>query len=319
VRDHTNKDQGVNAVAQPSVLFVAVPAAVAGAAGFGLASALQHQAAREAPDTGVIGPRLLLELARRPRWLLATGAVAMGLALQLVALAFAPLALVQPLLVTGVLFGTVFAAWLARQRPDRLIVLGALAATGGLAAFLTLARPYGGRFDLPPLLTLLPQGAVLLAVVIGCLWVATRYSGPRRVGALALTTGVCYGVTAGLMKVVTGELRTDGFEAILTQPALYLVCVIGPAGFLLSQHTFQEGMLIAPALAIITIVDPLVGMGIGLLWLGEQLADTSAPVVAGELVAVLAIIAGVGLLAHRGTRIRAQMEAVSSSRQRPTD
>jgi hypothetical protein len=295
-------------VTEPSVLFVAVPAAVAGSAGFGLASALQHQAAREAPDTGVIGPRLLVELARRPRWMLATGAVAAGLALQVVALAFAPLALVQPLLVTGIPFGTLFAAWLAHRRPDRLIVLGALAATGGLAAFLTLARPSGGRSDLPPMLTLLPLAALLLAVILGSLWPATRSAGPLRVG-----------VTAGLMKVVTGELRANGVEAMFSHPAFYVVCIVGPIGFLLSQHTFQEGLLIAPALAIITIVDPLVSMGIGLLWLDERLADTSVPVVVGQVAAGVAIIAGVALLAHRGTRIRAQLEAVTCPGQHGPD
>jgi drug/metabolite transporter (DMT)-like permease len=297
-------------VTEPSILFVAVPAALTGAAGFGLASALQHRVAREAPVTGVIGPQLLVELARRPIWVLATFAVLGGMSLQLLALAFAPLALVQPLLVTGILFGTVFSAWLGHHRPDRMLVLGALAATGGLAAFLTLARPSGGQVELPPFLTLLPLAVVLLAVIVGCLWTATHRRGPLGVGSLALATGVCYGVTAGLMKVVTGELRADGVEAVLTHPALYVVCVVGPIGFLLSQHTFQEGMLIAPALAIITIVDPLVSMGIGLLWLGEQLADTSMPVVMGEVAAALVIIAGVWLLAHRGTRIRAQAEAV---------
>jgi drug/metabolite transporter (DMT)-like permease len=300
-------------VTEPSVLFIAVPAALTGAAGFGLASALQHRAAREAPTTGVIGPRLLVELARRPRWVLATFAVLGGMSLQLVALAFAPLALVQPLLVTGILFGTVFSAWLGHHRPDRLLVLGALAATGGLAAFLTLARPSGGNFELPPFLTLFPLSAALTVIVVGCLWVATRRRGSAGVGALALATGVCYGVTAGLMKVVTGELRADGAETVLTHPALYVVCVVGPIGFLLSQHTFQEGMLIAPALAIITIVDPLVSMGIGLTWLGEELADTSVPVVLGEVAAALVIMAGVGLLAHRGTRIRARAEAVPCS------
>jgi drug/metabolite transporter (DMT)-like permease len=300
--------KGARAATEPSVLFVAVPAAVAGSAGLGLASALQHQAAREAPDTGVIGPRRLVELARRPRWMLATGAVAAGLALQVVALAFAPLALVQPLLVTGILFGTLFAAWLAHRRPDRLIVLGALAATGGLAAFLTLARPSGGRSDLPPVLTLLPLAALLLAVIVGCLWLATRGAGPLRVG-----------VTAGLMKVVTGELRANGVEATFSHPAFYVVCIVGPIGFLLSQHTFQEGLLIAPALAIITIVDPLVSMGIGLLWLDERLADTSVPAVVGQVAAGLAIIAGVALLAHRGTRIRAQLEAVTCPGQHGPD
>jgi hypothetical protein len=78
-------------------------------------------------------------------------------------------------------------------------------------------------------------------------------------------------------------------------------------GFLLSQNTFQHGTLIAPALAIITIVDPLVGVAIGVSWLGEEVS--SSPVVlAGELIAVLVIIGSVALLAHRGTQLRRELE-----------
>ncbi len=292
-----------------TTLFVAVPAAVAGAASFGMASALQQRATKEVPDAGVLGPRLLVELARRPRWLAASGAVGLGLALQVVALAFAPLALVQPVLVTGIVFGALSAAWLARRRPDRTIVLGAAATAAGLAAFLALARPEGGSARLPGMLSLLPLATVLAAVVGACFVTAVRASGPARVGALAVATGVCYGVTAGLMKVVTAQLRDAGPLEVLTHAPFYVVCVVGPLGFLLSQHTFQAGLLIAPALAVITVVDPIVATAIGLSWLGEHLVDTSPPVIAGEVVAGLVLVAGVALLAHRGTQLRERIAA----------
>ena len=147
-----------------------------------------------------------------------------------------------------------------------------------------------------------------MLVVACCLVVAVgpRFSGAAHVGALALATGICYGVTAGLMKVVTGVIRTGGVFAIFSQPAFYLVCVVGPAGFLLSQYTFQQGVLIAPALAVITIVDPLVGIGIGVAWLGERLGG-SAPVLVGEAVAAAVLIAGVAVLARRGTQLREEI------------
>jgi drug/metabolite transporter (DMT)-like permease len=295
-------------VSAPSVLFIAVPAAVVGAASFGLASALQQRATKEVPSRGALNPRLITELVRRPYWLLATGAVGLGLALQVVSLAFAPLALVQPLLVTGVLFGTLFAARLAGRRPDRQILAGAAAAVAGLAAFLVLARPQGGVTGLPDLPTILPLGLALVAVVAGCLLaaVASRFSGSAHVGALAVATGVCYGVTAGLMKVVTGEIRTGGVFEIFSHPVIYVVCVVGPAGFLLSQYTFQQGVLIAPALAVITIVDPLVATAIGVLWLGEHL-DSSTPVLVGEVFAAVVLVAGVIVLARRGTHLRQEI------------
>jgi drug/metabolite transporter (DMT)-like permease len=293
--------------------YVAVPAAVAGAASFGVASALQQRATKEVPDAGVLGPQLLVELAHRPRWLLASAAVGLGLALQLVALAFAPLTLVQPILVSGIVFGTLAAAWLAHRRPDRTVVLGAVCASAGLGAFLALARPDGGTGQLPPLPVMAPLALVLAGVVAACFVVAVRTDGPARVGALALATGVCYGVTAGLMKIVTAELRTGGPLSVLTHAPLYVVCVVGPLGFLLSQHTFQQGTLIAPALAVITVVDPLVGILIGLSWLGEHVSDTSSLDLAGEAVAGVVLVAGVVVLAHRGTQLRARIAAEGSA------
>ncbi len=300
-------------------LLIALPAALVGAASFGTASALQQRATKEVPETGVLSPGLLVELAHRPGWLLASGAVGLGLALQIVALAYAPLTLVQPVLVSGIVFGTFAAAWLAHRRPDRVLVVGAVASAAGLGAFLALARPEGGSSQLPPARDLLPLGAVLVFVVVVCFVVAVRAAGPARVTALAVATGVCYGVTAGLMKVVTAQLRDGGPAEVVLHAPLYVVCVVGPLGFLLSQHTFQSGLLIAPALAVITIVDPLVGIAIGLGWLGEQLADLAPPVLAAEAVAGAVLVLGVVLLARRGTQLRAQLagDAVRGTEEPP--
>jgi drug/metabolite transporter (DMT)-like permease len=290
------------------MFFVAVPAAVAGAASFGLASAIQQRATKEVPTTGTLNPRLILELVQRPVWVLGIGTVVVGLSLQLVALAFGPLVLVQPLLVTGVLFGAVFAALLARRRVDRLVVLGSLGCVAGLSGFLVLAQPTGASTQLAhDGWSLLPLAITLGVLVVGCLAVAARFSGPVQVAALAAATGVLYGLTAGLMKVVTGQFRSGGFVEPFMHPVLYVVCVVGPMGFLLSQNTFQKGTLIAPALAIITIVDPLVGVAIGVSWLGEQVASSPA-VLAGQMISVVVVIGSIALLAHRGTQLRREIE-----------
>ncbi len=296
-----------------TMFFVAVPAAVAGAASFGLASAIQQRATKEVPTTGTLDPRLILELIRRPVWVLGIVTVIVGLSLQLVALAFGPLVLVQPLLVTGVLFGAVFAALLAHRRVDRLIVLGSLGCVAGLSAFLLLARPTDKSTQLADdVWTLLPLAITLAVLVVGCLGVSARFSGAVRVAALAAATGVLYGLTAGLMKVVTSQFRSGGFVEPFGHPVLYVVCAVGPMGFLLSQNTFQQGTLIAPALAIITIVDPLVGVAIGVSWLGEQINNSPA-VLAGQVIAAVVLIGSIALLAHRGTQLRHQVEQAAKS------
>lgn len=283
-------------------LLVAVPAAVLGAAGFGLASAAQQRATHEVPVAPTLSPRLVLELLRHPWWLVGLMATVLALAMQLVALAFGPLAVVQPLLVTGVVFAGVFSALLHHRTPDRWVVVGGLVTAAGLAAFLLQARPVatsaGEHLDVTD------SPAFLLAVVLvvaGCLVFAGVTSHPSRVLALALATGVLFGITAALMKAVTSAVR-GGLGELFTTPALYAACVVGPMGFLLSQNTFQQGRLVSPSVAIITTADPIVGVFAGMAWLGEDLV-TTGPLIAGQALAGVVVLAGIASVTLRGAAL----------------
>jgi hypothetical protein len=263
---------------------VAVPAAVVAAALMGLASAAQAKATKEVPPGRTLHPGLLVDLARRPLWLIGICATIAGLVLQILALGFGPLMLVQPLLVSALPFAS---------------VLGTLVCVGGLTTLLALARPSGGADDVignPG-----PLAVALGVVALGGLGLSAVLHGPGRVLGLALATGVFYGLTAGLMKVVAGQLRL-GVTVPFAHWALYVVCVIGPIGFLLSQNTFQQGRMISPALAVITTCDPLVGVAIGVWWLGES-AMSGPAVLVGELVGTAVIVTGIAILAHRSSHL----------------
>jgi drug/metabolite transporter (DMT)-like permease len=283
------------------MLVIAVPAAMVGAACLGLASAAQARATKQVPVSPTLSPRLLIDLLHRPLWLIGLLGTLAGLGLQVLALGFGPLLLVQPLLVTALLFATMFSSWMGRHRTDRPMVGGALCCAAGLALFLLLARPTGGGDEWAPGARLLPLAVVLGAIVLASLLAASRIRRDARVLTLALATGVLYGITAGLMKVVSGQLRMGLFEPF-RHWTLYVVCAIGPVGFLLSQNTFQLGRLVSPALAVITTVDPMVGVATGVLWFGERVTVTPAHL-AGEAIAALLIVGGVALLAARGAHL----------------
>lgn len=284
-----------------SALYLCVPAAVAAAASFGLTGTLQQQATKQVPNHRALSPQLVADLLHRPIWLLSVLLTVVGVALQLLALSTGPLIVVQTLLVLDVPFAVIFGAALAHRSPDRVFLLGGLAAVLGLALFLALSRPTGGTSRLSTV-SILPLAAGLAAILAVCLATAARRTDAWRVLALASATGVMYGVTAGLMKAVTDQLR-EGLATPFGQWPLYAVCVVGPLGFLLSQNTYQAGRFVAPALAVITVLDPLVGIGIGVLWLGETLQATPASI-GGQVVALAIMAGGIVILARRAPQVR---------------
>jgi len=293
-------------------MLIAVPAAVLGAAGFGLATAAQQRATHEVEEAPTLSPRLIRDLLRRPMWLLGLLATIIALLMQLLALAFGAIAVVQPLLVTGVVFAAAFSSLMSRRRPDPLILFGALLCAAGIAAFLLLARPVPSATDETiDVWGGLPLGIGLAAVVVGCLVFAAVVRHPVRVLALALATGVLYGVTAGLLKVLTGQLRIGLLEPF-QHASFYAVCVIGPIGFLLSQNTFQQGRMVSPAVAVITSVDPVVAVLIGVSWLGERL-DYSPALLAGQCLAAAVVVAGIAFITLRGTKLLHELDRESAA------
>lgn len=278
-----------------AVLLIAVPAALLGAGCFGLAQALQHRAARNTRESGTVRFRMVAELLRQRIWLASLLASGCGVALQWVALSTAPLVLVQPLFVTGLLFAVLISSALNRQPLDRVVLLGTVLCGAGLAAFILVASPTGGQGRLT-FVEVLPLAGGLTAILAACIVTGVRHPGPVRVLALAISTGVLYGVTAGLTKLAAEDLSM-GIAVLFTAWPVYLVMICGPLGFLLNQNTFRVGVALAPALAVIIGLHPLVSIGIGVLWLDEHLRSGPAAIV-GQVLALGVLIAGVAILSR---------------------
>jgi drug/metabolite transporter (DMT)-like permease len=282
-------------------LWIAIPAALGSAFCFGLTGALQHAAARRVAARPALHPSLLLDLGRQPVWLLSLLANIGGSALQLLALATGPLVLVEPLLVTGLLFAVLIRSYMARKPPRASVLIGASMCGAGLATFLLVSRPTGG-VDWLSLGQALPLGVGLAVLLVILLTIAKRYPGEPRTLALAAGAGVFYGVTAGVAKIALGLFEDHGVVAVLTNWPLYALIVIGPAGFLLNQNAYQSDKSLAPALAVITVTDPLVAIGVGVLWLDETLRSGPGPVI-GEIIALGILVGGVWLVAHGAPHI----------------
>jgi drug/metabolite transporter (DMT)-like permease len=278
-----------------------VPAAVGAAGCFGGSAVLQYRATHEVPEEAAGRPRLLVDLFRHPLWRWSIVLAIAGFSLQVLALRLAPLILVQPLLVTGVLWYVALSAHAYHRSMDRPIVAGTLLCLAGLSAFLVLARPgQSSANGLDRLSTALPLAIGLAVTLTVCLVLAA--TGRRwRALPLSLAAGVCYGLTAGFVRSLSDHFG-EGLVGVLTHWQTYAICVLGPVGVLLNQNSYQAGRIGVPALTIITVTDPLVSIAVGLLWLGESI-QLSPGAVAGEAVALAVLVGGVTLLALRAPHV----------------
>jgi hypothetical protein len=282
---------------------VAVVSALVSALLLGLASVADQRSTKQVQSRRALSPRIFVDLARRPLWLIAIAANIAGFALQVVALSFGSIALVQPLLVCDLIFAVVILGFLRRRSDIRVpggrrkavtALAGVAAATIGIAGFLAIGRPSAGHIQVS-FATLPPLAIGFAAVVGGCLTVAAR-SRKLQPLALALACGVSYGVAAYLVKLVTSEFG-GGLGEVFTSWPVYVFAVVGPLGYLLNQNAFQQGTLLAPVQAIITSADPVISIALGIAWLHVRLRG-GPPDIAGEIVSILLIITGIVITAR---------------------
>jgi hypothetical protein len=272
---------------------VAITTAIVAAAVLGLSAAIDQRSTKKVKTREPLSPRLIVDLVKQPLWLIAIGANVVGFILQVVALAYGSLALVQPLLVCDLLFA-VLIAWYLRQRdhepqPDmRLVWVGVGITTIGLAGFLAIGQPTPGNTQVK-LYMLVWLAVGFVAIVGGCLMVANRNVDLRPL-ALALACGVSYGVAAFLIKLVTSEF--GNLAALFTDWPIYLFAVVGPAGFILNQNALQQGTLLAPVQAIISVADPVISIALGVAWLDVRLRSSPAAIT-GEVISFLLLTIGI--------------------------
>lgn len=257
-------------------------------------SALQQSAAATVPHERSLRPGLLLDLLRRPRWLLGTAAEVGAVGLQFLALRQGSLLLVQVLLVSGLLFALPLGAALTHRRLRPREWLGAVAVVAGLAAFVTVAAPSAGYGNAsgPAWTVVLGGGGGVVAFL---LLTAPRRPGARRATWLGAAFGVQSGVNAALAKA-SGHLLDRGVVHALAAWQPYALVALGLFGLLLAQSAFQAGPLGA-SLPMLTVADPVASALIAALAFHERLASGAVDL-AVELAAVAAMVAGVFVLAR---------------------
>jgi drug/metabolite transporter (DMT)-like permease len=203
---------------------------------------------------------------RRPGWWAAVALNGLGGLLHVVALAYGPLSLVQPLGALTIVFALPMAAVFVGRRAGATAWRGAIMATVGLAGLLSLVGSAGSHSLTTPQrwgVALVTGGVVVALMIAGR--AAHRHPAARSM-LLATASGIAFGMSSVFTKTVAVDW-TGGVSAS-DLPSLAVIGVLATAGMLLSQASYRDAGLAAP-LATLTVVNPVVAAAVGITMFGE--------------------------------------------------
>ncbi|MFF9486271.1 DMT family transporter [Streptomyces sp. NPDC014676] len=221
---------------------------------------VQEQVAVSSPGAQQYAPL------RRPGWWAAVALNGLGGLLHVVALAYGPLSLVQPLGALTIVFALPMAALFVGRKAGATAWRGAVMATVGLAGLLSLV----GASDVRSLDTAQRVAAALgtagaVVALMAAARAAHRHPAVRSI-LLATASGVAFGMSSVFTKTVAVDW-TGGVSAA-DVPSLAVIGVLATAGMLLSQASYRGAGLAAP-LATLTVVNPVVAAAVGITMFGE--------------------------------------------------
>jgi len=278
------------------ILFLlGVLVALGSASAYSVGVMLQSLEARGVPATESLRVALLKQLVMRRRWVIGTLCVVLGWALQTVALALAPLTVVQPALAVGLFVLLIAGARLSDEPITKREIVAVMAITVGVAG-LGFASPKnaGGGHAAP--LVIAPALAAFAVVAL------TPYLMRARVhfAMVVLGAGVAYAASAFMSKFVA-----DAFARMELLPAAaWLAGTICAAGLgLTSEMTALQKR-------------SAIGVFPGVLVTQIVLTVLLAPLLAGETWSadpVLLLVLGLSLaILAAGTAVLASCGAVTA-------
>ncbi|WP_406004496.1 DMT family transporter [Streptomyces sp. NBC_00987] len=239
-------------------------------------------------------------------WWVSVALNGVGAVLHVVALAYGPLSLVQPLGALTIVFALPMAALFVGRRAGATAWRGAIMATVGLAGLLALtgnaeSHALNGRDQL------IVAGATLGAAAL-LLLISTGVHRPVvRSVVLAGAAGIAFGIASVFTKTVAVGLSSGAVGAGL--PALLAIAGFAATGLLVSQAAYRGAGLTAP-LATVTVVNPVIAAVVGLTMFGEQFRHGTA----GTMLApACAVVAAGGLILLTTERLGAEHRAAQAA------
>ncbi|MCP2046135.1 UNVERIFIED_ORG: drug/metabolite transporter (DMT)-like permease [Paenarthrobacter nicotinovorans] len=282
------------------MVWLAVCLAVLGA--FFLAIGAQRQGSAVKADTGglALSSNGFLRLLRNPRWMLGLLFLALGMVMNAIALVSAPLTVVQPIGAIALVITTVVNAKDQGLSINRATVVAISACVTGSALFVLLAvfvtqenHHVSGDDELTIVL--------LLALAVGIFGtLAVLFKHRMSAFIYILGAGVLFGFVAVLTRIIGKHLLDPNGMFLLNVQWYTLIAIVaaGGLGSWFVQSAYSGG---PPDLVIagLTVIDPMVGIAIGIIILGELRPDVHAVMaIAMAAAATLAIVGVIALSRH---------------------
>jgi drug/metabolite transporter (DMT)-like permease len=213
------------------------------------------------------GWRVVLTLVRNPLWLAGWAALAGGFVFQALALHVGQVSVVQPLLVTELVFALALRRVWLRQSIRAVTWWAAALTCASLGVFLAASEPQGGtQFPDSSAWAAAAWGTVGLAVVLALL--GLRGSVLRRTALMASSAAVMWALVAALVKTMTDTLTEFGVGGMFLHWPVYALAAAGLGAEVVHQTALGVGPL-SVSQPLLAIVNPIVSIALS-IWIFEE-------------------------------------------------
>jgi drug/metabolite transporter (DMT)-like permease len=255
---------------------------------------LQQNMAQRESDARFLSLRLIIDLFHKPRWLLGIGCMVAGQILAAWSIGNLPLAFVEPLLTTNLVFALVLAVPIAKAQLRFWEITGAVVLCTGVALLSVSrsAKPIGLSFGS---FSHWPAAALIAFIAFVCVQAGRRRPGRRRAMLTGAAAGLVFGIQDALTRQTLQALHVGGFSGMLSTWAPYALVGAGATGIWLMQSAFSAGPLNV-SLPAISAGEPVVGILLGVIVFGDRIQDTPGElaIYAGGLAALVVGVIMVG-------------------------
>jgi drug/metabolite transporter (DMT)-like permease len=219
------------------------------------------------------GWRFVRYLASNPLWLFGWVALGGSFVFQALALHNGQMSVVQPLLVTELVFALVLRRLWIRQQIRDITWWAAAVTCGSLALFVAVSEPTGGHAQPTSSAwigaTIATGGAAAILTLVGM-----RGAPVRRAAALGAATAILWALVATFIKAMTDTLMQFGPVGMFTHWPVYALIVVSILAELLDQTALHVGPL-SISQPCIVLVDPMVSIVLS-VWIFDEVFTENA-------------------------------------------